>query len=67
MKINQPNIIFILSDQHAFNVIGSYGNKIIRTPNLDKLAYNGVSFDNVYTPSPICLPARMSLLTGKFP
>ena len=67
MKKNQPNIIFILSDQHAFNVIGSYGNKIIRTPNLDKLAYNGVSFDNVYTPSPICLPARMSLLTGKFP
>ena len=45
---NRPNILFILSDQHAFNVIGSYGNKIVRTPNLDKLANNGVSFDNVY-------------------
>ena len=67
MKKNKPNILFILSDQHAFNVIGSYGNKIIRTPHLDELANNGVSFDNVYTPSPICLPARMSLLTGKFP
>ena len=43
------------------------GNKIVRTPNLDKLANNGVSFDNVYTPSPICLPSRMSLLTGKYP
>ncbi len=64
---NRPNILFILSDQHAFNVIGSYGNKIVRTPNLDKLANNGVSFDNVYTPSPICLPSRMSLLTGKYP
>ena len=67
MKTNKPNILFILSDQHAFNVIGSYGNKIIRTPNLDELANNGVSFDNIYTPSPICLPARMSLLTGKYP
>ena len=67
MKTNKPNILFILSDQHAFNVIGSYGNKIIRTPNLDELANNGVSFDNTYTPSPICLPARMSLLTGKYP
>jgi len=67
MKKNKPNILFILSDQHAFNLIGSYGNKIVRTPNLDKLANNGVSFDNVYTPSPICLPARMSFLTGKYP
>ena len=67
MKKNKPNILFILSDQHAFNVIGSYGNKIVRTPNLDELANNGVSFDNIYTPSPICLPARMSLLTGKYP
>jgi len=67
MKKTKPNILFILSDQHAFNLIGSYGNKIIRTPHLDELANNGVSFDNVYTPSPICLPARMSLLTGKYP
>ena len=67
MKKDKPNILFILSDQHAFNIIGSYGNKIVRTPNLDELANNGVSFDNVYTPSPICLPARMSLLTGKYP
>lgn len=67
MKKDRPNILFILSDQHAFNIIGSYGNKIIRTPHLDELASNGVSFDNVYTPSPICLPARMSLLTGKYP
>ncbi len=65
--IEKPNILFILSDQHAFNVMGSYGNKVVRTPNLDELASEGVSFDNIYTPSPICLPARMSILTGKFP
>ena len=38
MKKDKPNILFILSDQHAFNIIGSYGNKIVRTPNLDELA-----------------------------
>ena len=67
MTNNQPNIIFILSDQHAFNVLGCTGDDIVRTPHLDKLASEGVVFKNTYTPSPICVPARMSLLTGKFP
>ena len=45
-------------------------SEVLRRPEeigLDELANNGVSFDNIYTPSPICLPARMSLLTGKYP
>lgn len=63
----RPNILYILSDQHARNVLGCYGDGIVRTPNLDKLAAGGVVFDSVYTPSPICVPARMSMLTGKFP
>lgn len=67
MTNNQPNILFILSDQHAFNVLGCTGDDIVRTPHLDKLASEGVVFKNTYTPSPICVPARMSLLTGKFP
>lgn len=67
MTNKHPNILFILSDQHAFNVLGCYGDGIVRTPNLDKLAASGVLFENAYTPSPICVPARMSLLTGKFP
>ncbi len=67
MTTNRPNILFILSDQHASNVLGCYGDSIVRTPNLDRLAAEGVVFKNCYTPSPICVPARMSLLTGKFP
>jgi len=64
---DRPNIVFILSDQHAANVLGCYGDEIVRTPNLDRLASEGVVFENTYTPSPICVPARMSLLTGKYP
>ena len=67
MSTEQPNIVFILSDQHAANVLGCYGDNIVRTPNLDRLAAAGVVFENAYTPSPICVPARMSLLTGKYP
>lgn len=63
----KPNILYILSDQHAVDISGCYGDKIVRTPNLDKLARKGVKFSNTYTPSPICLPSRMSLLTGQHP
>ena len=64
---DQPNILFIMSDQHAPRVTGCYGDEIIHTPNLDKLAAKGTTFDNAYTPSPLCVPARMSFLTGKYP
>ena len=67
MPTEPPNIVFILSDQHAANVLGCYGDNVVRTPNLDRLAEAGIVFENAYTPSPICVPARMSLLTGKYP
>ncbi|MEH6726117.1 MAG: sulfatase-like hydrolase/transferase [Hyphomicrobiales bacterium] len=65
--MKQPNIIYILTDQHNPFITGCYGDDIVRTPNLDRLASQGVVFDNAYTPSPICVPARMSLLTGCYP
>ena len=61
------NLLFIFSDQHAQRVAGCYGDPIARTPNLDALAARGVLFDNAYCPSPICVPSRMSMLTGRFP
>lgn len=67
MSDDRPNIVFILSDQHAANVLGCYGDSIVRTPNIDALAQSGVVFDNAYTPAPLCVPARMSLLTGRYP
>ncbi|MBN1671154.1 MAG: sulfatase-like hydrolase/transferase [Kiritimatiellae bacterium] len=60
----QPNIIFILSDQHNRAVLGGAGDTVARTPNLDRLAANGVLFENAYCSSPLCVPSRTSLLAG---
>ena len=64
---DRPNILFILSDQHTRKIAGCYGDEIVRTPNLDRLSRTGVTFDNAYTASPLCVPARMALLTGRHP
>ena len=67
MPGQKPNLLFIFSDQHTQKVTGCYGDPIVQTPNLDRLAARGVIFTNVYTAAPICTPARMSLLTGQYP
>lgn len=64
----QPqNLLFIFSDQHAFRVAGCYSNAIAETPHLDRLASRGVTFDAAYCPAPVCVPSRMSMLTGRHP
>jgi choline-sulfatase len=63
----QPNLLYIHSDQHNPAVTGCYGDPLVRTPNLDQLAREGVTFDSTYCPSPICTPSRMSMLTGRHP
>jgi len=65
--LGKPNIIFIFSDQHNAQVMKNAGDPYIRTPNLDKLSENGVKLDNCYCNSPLCVPSRMSLLTGQLP
>jgi len=61
------NVLFIMGDDHAAYALGAYGNKIVRTPNLDRLAAHGVRFNNAYVNSPVCTPSRQSLITGKLP
>lgn len=63
----RPNILFLMSDQHTQKVTGCYGDSVVHTPHLDRLAARGVVFDNAYCPSPICTPSRMSLLTARWP
>ena len=63
----RPNLLYIHSDQHSPHVTGCYGNDIVDTPNLDRLAARGVVFDNTYCCSPICVPSRMSMLSGRHP
>ena len=64
---DRPNLLYIHTDQHTPYVTGCYGDPIVQTPNLDRLAANGVMFDNAYCCSPICVPSRMSMLTGQHP
>ena len=63
----QPNILFLLGDQHRFDAIGCNGAKVCRTPALDALAATGTRFTNAYTPIALCSPARGSLITGLYP
>lgn len=60
-----PNILLIMADQLPASTIGSYGHPVVRTPNLDMLAENGVLFENCYCNSPLCAPSRASLFTGR--
>ena len=64
---NRPNILFIQSDQHNPAVTGCYGDPVVETPNLDRLAARGARLTSAYCASPICVPSRMSLITGRFP
>ena len=60
------NLVIILSDQHSKRMLGCYGNEKIKTPNLDRLASEGVCFDNAYCNSPICVPSRAAFATGNY-
>lgn len=63
----KPNILMILSDDHSAAHAGCYGNKVIRTPNIDAFAAEGMRFDRAYTTSPQCSPSRASIFTGQSP
>lgn len=62
-----PNILVILSDEHAWNALGCYGHPTVRTPHLDRLSRQGWTFDNAYCNSPMCVPSRLSLFSGRWP
>jgi len=67
-QTNRPlNVLWICGDDHAPYVCGAYGNKLVRTPNLDRLASEGIRFDRAYCNSPVCTASRQSFLTGKYP
>ncbi len=63
---NKPNVVLIVADDHGREVVGCYGNPVIKTPSIDKLASQGVRFDNAFCTSASCSASRSVLLTGKF-
>lgn len=66
-KPAKPNILFLFSDQHHAGVLGCAGHRLVKTPNLDKLAHEGVRFSRAYCPDGICVPSRTSMFTGLYP
>ncbi len=63
---SRPNIIFIMSDDHAYQAISAYGSNLIKTPNIDRLASQGMRFDQAFVTNSLCAPSRAVILTGKF-
>jgi arylsulfatase A-like enzyme len=63
--VEKPNILFIMSDDHAFQTLSAYSDKLINTPNIDRIAEDGVIFRNSFVGNSICAPSRATLLTGK--
>ena len=65
--VGQPNVLVFFCDQLRRDLLGCYGDTLVRTPHIDALASEAVVFDQYYTPTPICSPARASLMTGLYP
>jgi choline-sulfatase len=66
MPSTQPNILLIMSDEHAPQYSATYGHPLVQTPNMDRLAQMGTTFQNAYCNSPLCGPSRMSFMTGRY-
>lgn len=67
LKLTQPNIVLILADDLGYGDLSCYGSKRINTPNLDKMAGEGLKFTQFYAGSAVCTPTRVSILTGQYP
>lgn len=61
----RPNILFIMSDDHAYQAISAYSDHLIQTPNIDRIAKEGLLFTNACVTNSICAPSRATILTGK--
>jgi arylsulfatase A-like enzyme len=66
MQDHRPNILFIMSDDHAAHAMSCYGSRINQTPNMDRIAQEGMRLDNCFCTNSICAPSRATILTGKY-
>ena len=63
----KPNFVLIMTDQHRADHLGCYGNAVVQTPHIDSLAAGGTTFDKFYVATPVCMPNRAALMTGRMP
>ncbi len=66
-ETRRPNVVFFISDQHRGDLMGCAGNPVVKTPNMDQLAADGVRFDRLYSQWPLCGPSRACFMTGQYP
>ena len=66
MPDSRPNILYIMSDDHASHAMSCYGSRINRTPHLDRIANDGMRFNNCFCTNSICTPSRAVILTGTY-
>lgn len=65
--VERPNVLFIMADQLRADCLGANGNRIIRTPNIDRLAAESANFTSTFVQAPVCVPSRISFFTGRYP
>ena len=65
--MSQPNVLFVITDQHRADHVGFMGNDVVATPRLDKLAAQSMVFENAWVTNPVCMPNRSTLMTGRMP
>jgi arylsulfatase A-like enzyme len=65
-ELKRPNILYIMADDHAAHAVSAYGSKINKTPNIDRIANQGMRFNNCFVTNSICTPSRACILTGKY-
>lgn len=63
---DRPNIVFILTDDQSYDLLGCTGNPVVQTPNIDKIAQEGILFTNAHVTSAICTPSRISILLSQY-
>src|SRR6266513_1674330 len=66
-QTTRPNVLLITNDQFRADCLGALGNRVIRTPNLDRLAAEGALFEQYYVQCPQCVPSRSAMHTGRYP
>ncbi len=63
----QPNFLFFITDQHRADYLGCYGHPVLKTPHIDSIAERGTRFTRFYVATPVCMPNRATLMTGRMP
>ena len=65
--MSQPNFLLFITDQHRVDYLSCYGHLLLKTPHIDSIAARGTRFDNFYVATPVCMPNRATLMTGRMP